>query len=97
MAAEVTFTLGVAGAPARILVPPVAVSQDRAGKRYVFVALSAGAGRATVKRREVSVGELSGGGLEIKRGLKQGELLITAGVSKIRDGLEVKLMGRKLR
>jgi multidrug efflux system membrane fusion protein len=97
MAAEVTFTLGVAGAPARILVPPVAVSQDRAGKRYVFVALSAGAGRATVKRREVSVGELSGGGLEIKRGLKQGELLIIAGVSKIRDGLEVKLMGRKLR
>jgi RND family efflux transporter MFP subunit len=97
MAAEATFTLGAAGAPARILVPPVAVSQDRGGKRYVFVAVPAASGRATVKRREVSVGELSSEGLEIKRGLKEGELLITAGVSKIRDGLEVKLIGGQQR
>ena len=75
----------------------MAVSQDRAGKRYVFVAVPGGAGRATVKRREVSVGELSNKGLEVLRGLKEGELLITAGVSKIRDGLEVKLMGGKRR
>jgi membrane fusion protein, multidrug efflux system len=97
MAAEVTFTLGAAGAPARILVPPVAVSQDRGGKRYVFVAVKGAAGRATVKRRDVIVGDLSSEGLEVKRGLKEGELLITAGVSKIRAGLEVKLTGGKRR
>jgi RND family efflux transporter MFP subunit len=95
MAAEVTFSLGARDAPSRLVVPPVAVSQDRAGKRYVFVAVPGRGSSATVKRRDVTVGELSGEGLEIKSGLEDGELLITAGVSKIRAGLRVKLMGGK--
>ncbi len=96
MAAEVTFKLGApAAVSGRVVVPPVAVSEDRQQKRYVFVAEKKAAGRAVVKRRVVQVGELSTRGLEIRSGLKPGELLITAGVSKIRDGLEVKLLGEK--
>jgi multidrug efflux pump subunit AcrA (membrane-fusion protein) len=49
-----------------------------------------GVGRAV--RREVTVGGLTGeGGLEILHGLSDGEHVITAGVSRIQDGLEVRL------
>jgi multidrug efflux pump subunit AcrA (membrane-fusion protein) len=49
-----------------------------------------GVGRAV--RREVAVGGLTAdGGLEILRGLVDGERVITAGVTRIQDGLEVRL------
>lgn len=93
MAAEVGFRLGGGtGGKEGFLVPPVAVGQDRKG-RYVFVAQQTKPGLGVVKRRSVEIGELSSRGLEIKSGLKDGDLLVTAGVSQIRDGLEVKLTG----
>jgi RND family efflux transporter MFP subunit len=92
MAAEAVFKLGDTGGKERFLVPPVAVGQDRKG-RYVFIAApSDREGLAVVKRRAVEVGELTSRGLEVTRGLRDGELLITAGVSQIRDGLKVKLL-----
>ncbi len=49
-----------------------------------------GVGRAV--RREVTVGDLtSDGGLEILRGLNDGERVVTAGISRIQDGREVRL------
>jgi RND family efflux transporter MFP subunit len=93
MAAEVAFKLGGPGGQERFVVPPVAVSQDKQG-RYVYVAQATQpAGHAVVKRRAVEIGELSSRGLEVKKGLKDGDLLITAGASQIRDGLRVKLLG----
>ncbi len=91
MAAELAFELAGKAAASSFSVPPVAVGQDSAG-RFVYIAEPAGEGKATVRRRAVKVGELSSAGLELLSGLKVGDLLITAGVSKIRDGLEVKLM-----
>ena len=92
MAAEVAFSLGAGGA-ARVVVPAAAVSEDRSG-RHVFVAQPGAKGQAVVRRRAVKVGQLTTRGLEISEGLKDGELLITAGMSKIRDGLVVKLQGK---
>jgi RND family efflux transporter MFP subunit len=92
MAAEVAFKLGGGGGAGKFLVPPVAVSEDRGGKRYVYLALPGDKGLAVVRRREVEVGELTSAGLEVTRGVKEGELLVTAGMSQIRDGLRVKLM-----
>jgi RND family efflux transporter MFP subunit len=92
MAAEVAFKLGGGSKTGHFLVPPVTVSEDREGERYVYLAVPGGEGLAVVKRRDVEVGELTSRGLEIAKGLKEGELLVTAGMSQIRDGLKVKLM-----
>jgi multidrug efflux pump subunit AcrA (membrane-fusion protein) len=47
---------------------------------------------ATVHKRIVSVGELTGGGFEITEGLEDGEMVVTAGISKLTEGLRVKLL-----
>jgi RND family efflux transporter MFP subunit len=91
MAAEVHFRFVSGSGRERIEVPAFAVSEDREG-RYVYVVeeVEDGIGRAV--RREVAVGGLTAdGGLEILRGLVDGERVITAGVSRIQDGREVRL------
>ncbi|MCZ6507278.1 MAG: efflux RND transporter periplasmic adaptor subunit [Acidobacteria bacterium] len=85
MAAEADFRFPVAGGQGRMLVAPVAVGEDRAG-RYVFV-LDKGSG--TVGRRAVTVGELTADGLEVLSGLAEGELIVTAGVRRLTDGERV--------
>jgi RND family efflux transporter MFP subunit len=98
MAAEVAFRLGDAEGGGRVVVPPVAVGEDREG-RFVYVAAprEGPERRATVRRRAVEVGELTTSGLEVTRGLADGDLVIVRGVGQIRDGLEVKLMAEAAR
>jgi RND family efflux transporter MFP subunit len=97
MAAEVSFRFSTAGRSGRILVSPVAVGEDRDG-RFVFVLESkkgAGDGEtstAVVRRRAVTVGELTGDGLEIQSGLEDGELVVTAGVRRLSNGERVKAL-----
>lgn len=99
MAAEVRIVFGGEDDKDRILVPPVAVGEDRAG-RFVFVVepegedADDGVRLAVAHRRAVSVGELSERGLEIYSGLSEGEFLVTAGVRRIKDGQRVKLLPR---
>lgn len=95
MIAEVAFRF--AGPAGRLLVPPVAVGEDRQG-RFVFVVETSAetgsggeTGRGVVRRRAVEVGELTADGLEITAGLSPGERIATAGVRRLEDGLEVRL------
>jgi hypothetical protein len=44
-----------------------------------------------VRKRLVTVGELTSEGLEITDGLSDGDLVVIAGVSNISDGLKVKV------
>jgi RND family efflux transporter MFP subunit len=92
MAADVAFTFGSSDERERFLVPLHAVLEDRDG-RFVFVVepISNPPGRGVVHRRVVSVGEITGEGLEIVSGLSDGDRVVTAGVSQIHDGLVVKL------
>lgn len=90
MAAEVAME--TRGGGDRILVPPVAVIEDRRG-RFAFVAEEGDDGQWRARRREVSVGDLRGDGLEVLSGLEDGDLLITAGARRLEDGLEVRLAG----
>lgn len=91
LAAEVTFRFEGRKGEARILVPSVAVGEDRDG-RYVFVIEDIVDGRARVKRRAVEIGELSAEGLEVIDGLPDGTRIVTAGVRRIHDGQQVRLM-----
>jgi RND family efflux transporter MFP subunit len=96
MAAEVTFLFGSSETDVnRIFVPAVAVGEDRDG-RFVFLAEPEGNGRAVVRRRPVTVGDLTTDGqrdlIEIVDGLSEGDVIITAGVRRLEDGRQVRLV-----
>jgi len=90
MAADVRFSFeNEEEALDQVLVPGVAVAADPEGS-FVFVLDTDGEGFGTVHRRAVSVGELTDRGIVIEDGLEDGELVVTAGVSRISDGLRVR-------
>lgn len=91
MAAAVSFHLeGAAGAAGRIFLPPAAVGEDEKG-RFVFTLERLAGGFGIAHRRSVEVGPIGAAGLEIVAGLSPDELVVTAGVSRIQEGLKVKL------
>ena len=90
MAADVSFRFRAVSSRNFIVVPAIAVGEDRGG-RFVFVVEPTGEGLGIVHRRDVTVGELTSDGLEVVSGLSDGDRVITAGVSKIQDGLTVRM------
>jgi RND family efflux transporter MFP subunit len=94
MAAEVAFRFESDDQRERFIVPSVAIGEDRQG-RFVFVIEPTNSDTAVVKRVSVQVGELTAEGFEILSGLSDGDLVVTAGVSKITDGQKVKFLAAK--
>ena len=93
MAAEVAFPFSSGTTPARIYVPPVAVGEDRSGRFVFVVQRQAGDDQlGTAQRRDVQIGALTQDGLEVLEGLSDGDLLVTAGVSRIVEGQVVRLL-----
>ncbi len=91
MAAEVGFSFGSGDSSGKILVPASAVAEDSDG-RFVFVLeMGPETGFATVHRNPVTVGELTGAGLEIRDGLSEGQFIVTSGVSMITDQMKVRV------
>jgi multidrug efflux system membrane fusion protein len=76
----------------RLLVPVSAVLRTNAGDQVVWVV---GADN-TVTRRPVTLGTAVGGQIEIVEGLEPGERIAVAGVSFLRDGMEVRDLGDAL-
>ncbi len=95
MAAEVRFRFGEDGSADTLLVPLVAVGEDRQG-RFVFVLEASGEGRGLVRRRQVTLGEIRGTGVEVLSGLRAGERIVTAGLRRLTDGQEVRLADTRL-
>lgn len=93
MAAEVAFSFASTDRGEHIFVPPAAVGEDREGN-FVYIVDGVVEGIGTARRRVVRVGALSGDGLEIEEGVRDGELLVTAGVNKLVDGRRVKMLSR---
>ena len=92
MAAEVTFSFQYGDGRERILVPPVAVAEDRDGRFVYVVEPGAEPGFGVIRRKAVEVGNLTGEGIEVFSGLLDGERVVTAGVSRINDGLKVRVL-----
>jgi len=89
LAANVTFQFDSAADQGRVVLPTTAVVKDPNGT-FVFVAeLTDIIDEAVVRRRAVTLGELSQLGIEIVEGLDVGDRVVTAGVSVIRDGQRV--------
>ncbi len=90
LAADVTFQFDSAASKGGGFVLPVnAVINDPNGT-FVFVAAPTETdGEALVRRRAVTLGELSQSGIEVVEGLVVGDRVITAGISVIREGQRV--------
>ena len=76
--------------PSTFHIPSQAVLADNNG-RFVFIAEPDSSPEAVVRRQAVEVGQLTAEGLIINKGLADGDHVIIAGMSKMRDGLRVRL------
>lgn len=74
-----------------IYIPSVAVTGDN-GNYYVFALTNIKDGFATVEKKAVKLGKLTNHGFELISGLNSGDLIVSAGISKISNGLNVKLL-----
>lgn len=91
MAANVSFNFGKKSNQSQYLVAPIqAIGEGTAGN-FAFV-LSKGEDSYHVKKQAVEVGKLLATGFEIKKGLKEGDLVATAGLKSLLDGMKVKLL-----
>jgi RND family efflux transporter MFP subunit len=91
MAAVVRLALEDADTRPRVLVPAVAVSEDRGG-RFVYVVLDDGPNQGRIERRDVVLGDITAGGeLEVFEGIDSGDRVVTRGMTKVSDGMSVRL------
>ncbi|MDY0164545.1 efflux RND transporter periplasmic adaptor subunit [Desulfobotulus sp.] len=90
MPAEVTFHMSDDLHEKHILVPLFAVMEDPEG-RFVWVLLPGEReGTAVIHRRPVTLGDLIGERMVVTEGLKAGERVVTAGVSRLAEGMVVR-------
>ncbi len=88
MTASVTATDAASSSDAYILIPAIAVLDAPGNHPYVWV-YDAKAG--VVHRREVKIGRLEGSSsIQILSGLKPGDTIVVAGVTKLREGMKVR-------
>ena len=92
MAATVACRFGSGDERERFIVPSHAVVEDRAG-RFVYVVEPNPdeTGYGTIHRKSVTLGEITAQGLEIFDGLFDGDLVVTAGVSRISEDQKVRM------
>ncbi len=74
---------------ANFYLPDQTVLQDSQGN-YVYVVHSNGDGTGTISRKNVVIGDITAWGIEVFSGLESGQHLVTAGMSKVSDGMTVK-------
>jgi RND family efflux transporter MFP subunit len=91
MTASVIFNLTSEVEKESILVPSVAVGEENE-QNFVYVLDVLAGDTATVHKRLVTIGEFTGSGFEITEGLEDGEMVVTAGLSKLSEGMKVKLL-----
>ncbi|MDE2890162.1 MAG: efflux RND transporter periplasmic adaptor subunit [Gemmatimonadota bacterium] len=92
MAGEVEFRFG-AGEPSEdpLVVPIKAVGEDADGQ-FVFVIDRVVKGVGTVRRRPIRIGELLADGFVVEAGLADRELVATAGLRSLLNGMKVRLL-----
>ena len=96
MAAEVLFRLQSPGPVGALVVPFVAVGEDRdTGENFVYVLEMGETGVWTAVRRTVALGEVSTTGLTVLEGLSEGDLIVTAGVRRLNSNQRVRLLAQE--
>lgn len=76
----------------RVLVPVSAIMQDAGGQQVAWII----GADLKAARRNVKLGEASGGSVEVTEGLQPGDRIAVAGVTHLRDGMAVRDLGNAL-
>ena len=90
MAAEVIFTFPRTETKPHFFVPSHSIIRDESTP-YVFVAIPQEGELATIEKRSVSLGSFRNEGIEVLSGLKEGDLLVIAGIPFLSEGLLVRI------
>ena len=91
MAATVTFLTGTTkNQTEKIMAPAKAIGEGPDG-HFAFLLQKEG-DIFTVKKAIVKIGDLMPEGFEIKEGLNEGDMIATAGLQSLLDGMKVKLL-----
>ncbi len=89
MVGEAKFMLTATDGDFRVVVPAEAVVGAPGKKYFVWVvALET----KTVAKQPVTIGNLTSEGLQIKAGIEPGTLIVTRGVNRMEDGMQVRLL-----
>lgn len=91
MAAEVRFDFGEILEQTGLYLPPDGVGEDPGGP-FVFVIEKTEGDRGILRKRTIEIGPLTGEGFLVTRGLSPGELVATAGLYLLMDGMTVRLL-----
>jgi multidrug efflux system membrane fusion protein len=91
MTALVTLTIN--DETAQIVVPLTALTEEN-GSQIAFVVDTA---RKAVRKTAVTVAGIAEGGARIASGLQPGDLIVTAGVQFLQDGMRIRLPGERPR
>ncbi len=89
LAADVTFQFDSSSSEGVFVLPVDAVVKDPNGTFVLIAEASEADDEALVRRRAVTLGELTQSGIEVVEGLAVGDRVITAGISVIREGQRV--------
>ncbi|NLR91996.1 efflux RND transporter periplasmic adaptor subunit [Flammeovirga agarivorans] len=92
MSANVTFQVQKKSTEPFMIVPVEAVNEDVQGEKFVFVVKKNDDKTGTVHMTKIKIGELRNNGFIVLSGLKEGDSVVTSGVTKITDGLKVKFL-----
>jgi len=87
-----TQRLTAADATKKFFLPSNSVLKDSTGN-FVFIVEQLDGdsnGKGVIKKMPVEIGEITSQGIEVFSGVTSGQHLVTAGVSKITDGMIVK-------
>ncbi|TQV76801.1 efflux RND transporter periplasmic adaptor subunit [Aliikangiella marina] len=79
----------------KIFVPYLSVGEDEKG-HFVFVLVPTNDDIYRAEKRHIVIGAPAQNGLQIASGLTQGELIATAGVRRLLEGMEVKLLDKPI-
>ena len=89
MVGEAKFMLKATTGDFRVIVPAEAVVGEPGKKHFVWVVAPE---TLTVSKQAVTIGNLTSKGLQIKTGVKPGTLIVTRGVNRMEEGMQVRLL-----
>ena len=91
MVADVQFSFNDGKKEVQKMVAPIAAIGEDNNGHFVF-GLNKEGENYLVKKKKIEIGELTSAGFEIKSGLSNGEIVATAGLNTLLDGMKVRLM-----
>jgi len=91
MVAEVSFPFKFKDGKKHIFAPSNAVNEDNTGT-YAYLVKELKEGIGIAKKVTVNIGEMTDLGIEITKGLTEGDILITAGINRIQNGQKVRIL-----